>query len=152
MKIGMEYPKAACLKRSLDQKRLRLAAARARYYARRAKAEGGVSRISAAPGHGKADMGAVLADLADCKTELDSAERDYTGETARAKTLLEAIGDPVNGALLSGVLIGGDKIKTLRCALGMSKQGVYGRAKAALKQLEDMMEAEGYGESRHQGT
>ena len=26
MKIGMEYPKAAVLKRSLDQKRLRLAA------------------------------------------------------------------------------------------------------------------------------
>ena len=85
MKISGEYPCVMCLKRSLDAKRLRLAAARARYYARKAKAEGGVSRLSAAPGHRKADIEALFADRADCKTEMDSAAQVFAAETAGAK-------------------------------------------------------------------
>lgn len=32
------------------------------------------------------------------------------------------------------------KVRKLRHSLGMSKQGVYSRARSALKELEDMME------------
>ena len=152
MKISEDYPKVRKLKRSLDKKRLRLAAARARYYARRAKAEGGVSRLGAVRGGGKADREAILADLADCRTEMDSAGQLFAAELARTKDLLEAVGDPVNEALLSGVLIEGDGLQVLRHSLGMSKQGVYSRARSALKELEDMMEEDGYGESDNKGT
>ena len=151
MKIGTNYPRVRQLKRSLDKKRLRLSAARARYYVRRVKAEGGVSRIGSVPGGTKADNQAMMADLADSKAEMDSAGRIFAAEKAKARELLEAVGDPVNEALLNGALLEGDGLRILRHTLGMSKQGVYYRAGMALRELEELMEADGYGEPEHKG-
>ena len=151
MKISGKYPRVCRLKRSLDKKRLRLAAARARYYVRRVKAEGSASRVRPVSGGRMADGQALLADLADCKTEMDSAGQVFTAERDKTRELLEQMSDPVSGTLLAGVLIEGDGLNVLRHALGMSKQGVYYRTHRAFGELEELMEENGYGESEHKG-
>lgn len=146
MKICNDYPRVCRLKRDLERKRLSLAAARARYCALKAKAEGGVRRLSLTPA-AKGDKELVLAALTDCKTEMDAAAEALRREKARLRGLLDEIGDPVNETLLKGELLEGDGMKVLRHTLGMSKQGVYYRANMALRELEELMEAKGYGKS-----